>query len=218
MIPETIGALLAFLGLVAPGLVFQLAREKSRSTLTETSFREASRVALASLGISGTSTALLALVRAVHPNWMPDPGSWLTDGDAYFASHYRLVLRALLLEVVLACALAAGIAWCIARSDKSPGEVSKRSVWFTVLRTNRPKGKVPWVNLHLKSGGDYWGFVGHYTSDMPQVDREISLIGPDLQYRAPGARTIKKLDANWETVVIAASEIEYMKVNYEPEA
>ena len=218
MIPDTLGALLAFLGLVAPGLVYQLRREKTRASLTESSFREASRVALVSLSATLTALGVLALLRSAEPTWMPDVGAWLRHGNSYFVDHYRLVFRTALVEVALACALAAAAAWGLGEFSGTQGHVSKRSIWFAVLRSDRPSGKVPWVHVHLKSGADYWGFVGYYSAEMAQLDREISLIGPDLQYRAPNTDAVRQLDANWETVIIAAADVEYIKVNYLPEA
>lgn len=53
MTPQTMGALAAFLALVAPGIVFELRRERRRARRAETAFREAARVALGSLAFGG---------------------------------------------------------------------------------------------------------------------------------------------------------------------
>lgn len=216
MIPETIGAFLGFLGLIAPGLVYQLRRETSRATDPETSFREASRVGLVSLALSIIALSVLAIVLGTHPAWMPDPGAWLRTGEGYFVAHYRLVVRAALVEVALACGLALLADQVVRWISPGQGQVSKTSVWFRVLRVERPRGKVPWAHVHLKSGADYYGFVGWYSAETAQADREMSLIGPDLQYRAAGAQDARTLSPGWQCVVVAATEIEYMKVDYLP--
>jgi hypothetical protein len=74
VIPQTILALVGFLFLVAPGLVFEIRRERRRPVLEETTFREVSRTALASLVFSVLALAILAWVRAKWPESMPDPG------------------------------------------------------------------------------------------------------------------------------------------------
>src|SRR4051794_36503051 len=113
MIPETVGALLAFLGLIAPGLIYQLRRETRRASITETAFREASRVALVSLGLTTAALAAVAIVRAVEPAWIADPGVWLRQGNEYFVAHYRLVLRTAIIVVGLACSLALLADWIV---------------------------------------------------------------------------------------------------------
>lgn len=217
MIPETIGAFLAFLALVAPGLVYQLRRESVRASVAETAFREASRVALVSFVLSAAALAALAVVRLIHPAWMPDPGEWLRSGNSYVVRHYRLVVRTAVLAVATSCLLALAADLVQRRFGSAHGNVSKTSIWFRVLRDERPPHRVPWVHLHLKSGADYWGFVGYYSAEMPQLDREISITGPGLQYRASQGAATVELDGDWHTVMIAASEIEYAKVTYLPE-
>jgi hypothetical protein len=214
MIPETIGALLAFLGLVAPGLVYLLRRESRQAGVAETAFREASHVALLSLALTAAATAILALVHECRPEWFVDMGAWFRAGNAYVPAHYRLVIRMAVIEVILACLLALLADWLVRRFRPGQGQVSKTSVWFQVLRVSRPAGQVPWVHAHLKSGADFWGFVGHYSAEQEQADREISLTGKDLKYRAPGETAVKTIDGDWRTVVIPAREIEYLKVDY----
>lgn len=217
MIPDTIGALLAFLGLVAPGLLYQMRRETRRAAIADTAFREASRVALTSLVFTVAGFGVLSIVRAARSGWVADPTAWLRQGHAYFVDHYRLVLQTAVIEVGCACLLAVIADAVVRRVVPGQGEVSKTSVWFQVLRADRPAGKVPWLHVHLKTGADYWGFVGYYSAEMAQLDREISLKGPDLQHRATATAEKKRLD-DWDAVVISASEIEYLRVQYVPAA
>ena len=216
MIPETIGALLAFLGLVAPGLVYQLLRERSRASVAETAFREASRVALVSLVLTLATFGVLAVARLIKPTWIADPGRWLRQGNSYFVDNYGLVVRTGVIAITIACLFALAADWIVRQLAPGQGKVSKTSVWFKVLRTDRPKNKVPWIHVHLKSGVDYWGFVGYYSAEMSQLDRELSVTGPDLQYRAMVGGEKRNLDNNWKAVVIPAHEIEYMRVQYLP--
>ena len=103
MIPESVAALYAFLGLVTPGLVYQLLREGNRPGLEETTFREASRVALTSAVLTTLSLITLALISLRKPAWFVDAGDWLTDGTAYAAGHPALVAWSMIATVFLAC-------------------------------------------------------------------------------------------------------------------
>jgi Family of unknown function (DUF6338) len=84
MIPETFAALYAFLGLVAPGLIYQILREKRRPAVDETAFREASRIALTSLVFTTVATLLMTLLGVVAPGLFPDIAAWITTGKTYF--------------------------------------------------------------------------------------------------------------------------------------
>ena len=107
MIPQTTAALIGFLFLVAPGIVFEMVQERRRPTLEQSPFREASRVALASLLFSLLALLALAALRTWLPASMPDAGRWLRQGGRYFAANYRLVASFLLAELALAVTLAA---------------------------------------------------------------------------------------------------------------
>jgi hypothetical protein len=219
VIPETVGALVAFLGLIAPGLVFQLRRESRQAALKETPFREASHVALWSFGLSSAAFGALALLRWIKPGWMPDAGEWLRSGNVYFVDHYRLVIRAAVIHVGVACSLAVLLDHLIRKMRPGQGTVSKTSVWFQVLRADRPAGTVPWVHIRLKDQGDFWGYVGYYSAEQAQEDRELSIIGPHLSFRAPGTTDVVEYSADeWASVVVPAREIAYLKVEYRPAA
>jgi hypothetical protein len=59
VVPQTIGALASFLALVAPGIVFELLRERRRAGARESAFHEASRVAVSSLAFTLAATMIL---------------------------------------------------------------------------------------------------------------------------------------------------------------
>jgi hypothetical protein len=146
---------LSFLGLVAPGLVFQLLRERRRALRSETAFREASRVALTSFLFTSMSLTILAAVRALWPPAAPDVGRWLREGTHYFTVEYSLVVRTLLIEVAVACLLAVFADWLL--KGRAHGRIVGSSIWFLLLRRERPKGKIPWLHLRLNEGTDFFG-------------------------------------------------------------
>ena len=72
MIPTNWLTVVLFLVLVAPGLLFDLLSERRRASVTESAFREASRVILASLIFDLFAFAVLAVIQTVKPRWIPD--------------------------------------------------------------------------------------------------------------------------------------------------
>jgi hypothetical protein len=51
---------------------------------------------------SGFASAVPAVVRSVHPAWMPDPKRLLEPHESYVRDQYRLTLRTLVLQGLLA--------------------------------------------------------------------------------------------------------------------
>ena len=102
MIPQSIATFIGFLLLVAPGLLFELLREKRRAVIEETAFREASRIAFSSLMFTIGAVSVLGVIRAAFPELIPDPRRWLVQKGAYLDAHYRLIFRFALIEVLLA--------------------------------------------------------------------------------------------------------------------
>jgi hypothetical protein len=210
MIPQTLGALFAFLGLIAPGLLFELRREKRRPTIEETAFREASRVALTSLVFTLLSLAVLAVVRMQIPDWMPDPGLWLRRGHTYLNDHYRLIARALIVAILISLSFALLFDWLFA--GRATGRIVSGSLWFHLFRTQRPKGTIPWIYVRLKNDTQFWGYLGQYTPEQKLENREISIVGPKLQTQQKGAGKVS-LD-NWASVAVRGDEISFMRVTY----
>jgi uncharacterized membrane protein YdfJ with MMPL/SSD domain len=71
LVPTTWLALLFFVLLVAPGLLYDLLAERYRAKAGESVFREISRTVLASLIISTLSFSILLAIRLMRPAWMP---------------------------------------------------------------------------------------------------------------------------------------------------
>jgi hypothetical protein len=211
VIPETIGALVAFLGLIAPGVAYELLREKRRPSIEETAFREASRTALTSLVFTTGSIALLAGVHAVSPDAVLDAAAWIEHGKKYVSANVGLVGRTLLIELGLALALATIADRLFRRS--APGQISPGSVWFQLFRQRRPAGATPWLHVRLDDETEIWGFVGDYSADQRLENRELTIRGPKLQYRRRGDTTNEAL-SSWSSILLRGDSIVWMKVAY----
>lgn len=213
MIPETVASLYAFLGLVAPGLVYQWLRERARPALKESAFREAARVALTSLLFTSFSFATWAFLAPHCPNLLAEPVDWLRGGNQFVVDNLHLVAQTTAFVVAVSC-LAAWLAHSAGeRLASSFGrQVVKASVWYQLLVADVPDGKAPWVGLKLSDDSFAWGFVDYFTVDQEMKDREISLRGPGLKSEAAGENT--KEEKKWERLVYRAEDVVWMKVMY----
>ncbi|HEY9412211.1 MAG TPA: DUF6338 family protein [Jiangellaceae bacterium] len=214
MIPESLATLYAFLALVAPGLVYQLVRERVRPTIRETAFREASRVALTSLIFTTASILTLALIGRLAPQLVVDVNAWATSED-YVADHLWLAASSIFAEVTLASGLAAASAKFVGKRDgKARRSIEKHGVRHQLFKGGVPADSAAWVLAELIDGTRVWGFVHYYTIDEGLDQRDISFSGPGLIVQKD-RDSEKKEEEYWKHVVIKGSDIVSMKVAYE---
>jgi hypothetical protein len=216
VIPQTLGALAAFLTLVAPGIVFELRRERRRGRHQETAFREASRVALGSLLFTLLSllvlTGLRGLAGLVGWRLFLSPAAWLAAGEAYARDHLTLIVVSVAVELALACAFAIGYDVLLARRRGEAATVQQRSAWAQALRADRPRGTRAWAHAQLENGTSFYGYVRSYTPSGPLAERELVLEGEALSCET-GSGT-KVIGEDWRRVVIPGSKITYLRVTY----
>lgn len=211
--PTTWLAVLFFVLLVAPGLLYDLLSEQHRLRAGESAFREASRTVLASLIISTLSVGILVAIRLAQPKWMPDPNSLFSGRGNYVTSHYRLILRTLLLEGVVALTIAAGFHWI--RTRRLRARLRPVSTWTRVFRDECPHGFLPHAQIRLANGMTYIGQVGHFTADLEIADREIVLV-PPLYVKKPDGQ-FKDMPSEWQRVVLSGASVDSLIVQYRPE-
>lgn len=213
MIPETAGALLAFLGLIAPGLVFEIRRERRKPPEKQTAFREAGRIALTSLVF--TVVSLAVLVPLTHTgSWLPDLRAWLADPDGYLPDHYLQVTFFLVLHVLLSCALAFTVEELLGRRI-SPS-MRTWGAWYHVFNSTKPAGTARvWLRVTLEDGTQFKGPLRTYTAE-DAAERDIVLGGDPILCLPPGA------DPDWgwrpldpyDAVIIDGSRIRHVGVQY----
>lgn len=214
LVPTTWLAVLFFVLLVAPGLLYDLLAERSRPRAGESVFREVSRTVLASLIISTLSVSILVAIRWAWPGWMPDPDSLFSGTGHYVAHHYRLILRTLLVEGFIALSIAASFHWI--RAARVRAHLRPVSTWTRVFREECPAGFLPHVQIRLTNGMTYIGQVGHFTADLETADREIVLV-PPLYVKKPDGQ-FKDMPSEWQRVVLYGTSVESLMVQYRPES
>jgi hypothetical protein len=213
VVPGSWLSVLLFFLLVAPGLLFDLLSERRRAGFSESGFREVSRVVLGSLAFSGFAFALLAIVRIVHPAWMPDPRRLLDPQDPYAREQYALILRTLVLQESLA--LAAAWAWHMILAKKQGGATIRPiSAWTQVFKRDCPKGHDAYVRVRLAGGVIYSGLVANFSSDLEVDGRELILASPIAS--RTGENPMTAVPGQYQRVVIRGSAIEVMSIEYRP--
>lgn len=164
MVPGTWLSVLLFVVLVAPGLLFDLLSDRRRGGFPESTFREISRVVLASFAFSAAAFGILVLIRTLEPSWMPDPREMIGSAGTYLPDRYRLIFRALLIQAGLALLFAYLFHLWLAHTQGA--NIRRASAWTQIFKTNRPDGAAPYVRVRLKSGFVYTGFVGYFSPDL----------------------------------------------------
>jgi hypothetical protein len=213
MVPGSWLSVLLFFLFVAPGLLLDLLSERRRAGFSESAFREVSRVVLGSLAFSGVAFALLAIVRTVHPAWMPDPKRLLEPGDSYAEDHYRLILRTLALQASLA--LTAAALWHLFLAKKQGGATIRPvSAWTQVFKRDCPKGHDAYVRVRLEGGVIYSGLVANFTSDLEVDGREL-ILAPPMASRT-GENPMTAVPGQYQRVVLRGSAIEVISIEYRP--
>ena len=173
MVPASWLTALLFILFVAPGLLFDLLSERRRVGANESTFREISRVVLASVAFSGTSLATLAAFRqTLAPRWLTDPAALLRDGPRYAAANYQVLAWTLALGVALSLFLAVASHLLLARRDGG-APIRQRSAWTRVFKADRPTGTFPYARIRLEDDSVYAGKVQDYTPDLELADREM---------------------------------------------
>jgi hypothetical protein len=213
VVPSSWLSVVLFFLFIAPGLLLDLLSEQRRAGFSESAFREISRIVLASLVFSGFALSVLAIVREVQPEWMPDPRRLLDPKDPYAKDHYLLILRTLVLQGSLA--LTAAWAWHLVLAWRQGGATIRQvSAWTQVFKRDCPKGHDAHVRVRLEGGIIYSGLVANFSSDLAVDGRELVLAPPIAS--KTGENQMTAVPGQYQRVVIRGSAIEVMSVEYRP--
>lgn len=206
-----------FLAFVAPGLIFELLRERHTPGVDRSAFREASAVALASLICTLVAVAILAVIRWLAPDVVADPRLLLGDLQHYLVGdpstglqpHYRLVARTAVMELALS-GIAAFALYRLGPREWRQGTSVSNDAMFVTLRRTAGSG-IPYVRILTDDGVAYEGQVATYDTDGPLADRVIVLTAPLKRHQGGDA---KELVLPWQRLLIRCDRIAEMHVAY----
>jgi Family of unknown function (DUF6338) len=212
MIPSSVPALFGFLFLVAPGVAYEIHRERRRPALQQSTFREASRVALWSLVFTTAAVAVLALARFALPRLLPDPSAWLAE-KGYAKQHGGAVGTFIVLEVTLAQVMAWGTAAVVGRHDRS--RIRQGDIWHKVFAADVPRNREVQAVI-LTDNAEYRGTIVGYTVNADVSNRELELQHVTFRMRR-GGEEARWLPEPFDRVVIASTAIQEMWLHYRNE-
>jgi hypothetical protein len=200
MVPQTVLGFFFFLLLVAPGVYYQLLRERRNPQIRETAFREAARVALYSFWFSFSASAMIILFRIVFPNllvdFVIDPEAYGNDTQKYINSHTKAIVSTIVLEVLTAfslviavdqissaklyskfCAKLPGPIQNVLRSVSTGSrtyEITSHGLWWDMFLAI-PSNEIAWLSIRLTDGSRVSGFFHMCTSYDRFENAEIAI-------------------------------------------
>lgn len=211
MLPNSLVTLLAFLLLVAPGAYAESLYERRRPARTESSLREASRIALSSICFTVASVFIVVLVTSLA-DVEPSIDRIVNDGPshAYLDRHYVGATTLLLIEFLLALGLARLVHFWLTLD--APSTLAPTDLWHQVFRVAAPTGDVPYLRVRLTDGWVVEGRLAWARYDNDPSSRELALAVPLASKQGAGQRS--DLDARYRWMLLKSSEIQRIDVAY----
>lgn len=217
--PETVGALVAFLLFITPGLAFELMRERRRPAREYTAFRETAVIVVSSVAFSTTAAGALLVLRLWQREWFPDPVELFNEPSSYIRIHTLLALRSLVILVLLATGL--GYIWHrLLRCAGPDGEMSPYSAWWDVTNGggNRDRFRVV-ASLVLTDGTVLTGYLRGYDLDKSQGLRDLVLqTDPDrpIHVRHPNGSADSVCAEHWTFMVVPVESVFRTTLSLDP--
>lgn len=238
MIPQTVVGFFFFLLLVAPGVGYELLRERRTPHIDETAFREVARVALYSFAFSFSALAIIALLRIRFPAFLFDLGAYSRDSAGYVKSHYTAVIWTVILEVLIAFALVLAVdrisaaklhSWIYRKLPSSIQKIvatyiRRHGIWWDILVASVPEDKIPQLSIRLSDGSRVAGFfhmcTAYNTFDKAEICIKrgeqgpmLLLDGQDPSEQNLEVKQFKQL-VNDDFIWVRGEDISYIKVQY----
>jgi hypothetical protein len=207
LIPSTLGAVVGFLLLLAPGISWELQSIKHEPTVKQSALVELSRIVLASL--LATATSAILLLQSV---WMPLYKSTLRSPTDPFSSPHLVVSYGV--SVILTSALACLLTLIVAmlRWPKK-GPIRGIRVWHRVFVASRPpETDIPYLTIELLDGTIWKGRLRSFDSDPEDSQRALAL-GQPLRRKRPN-QEFEIISQACGFVVLAESQIKSIQVAY----
>lgn len=209
---STVIGLIWLVFLVAPGLLFDLLRERRLPTVQESAFRESSRVVLSGVIFNVLAVLVLRGVAIAGGPPTPDGRLWVADPRSYVVMNFDLVKRFIILELLLSLVFAFVTHVLLMRGAIT--RIKPVTGWHNAIRGDAPAGSTPAARVKLDDGTVYVGAIGAFTTgDVAPDEREIVLRSP-IWAKAPNERNLISVPREWQEVVLSGSRIKSLAVAY----
>lgn len=210
MIPDSLAAVVSFLLLLAPGILWELQRTRYVPATKESTLIEVSRIVLVSLIATSVSAAFLLW-------WVWLPLYSTAKANEGITSPVAAIpyVGAVLVNAVLAC----GIVLIIA-AFKWPGRapISGIRVWHQVfVKWKRADSDDPQLIIELLDGTVWRGKLRAFDSDPEDTQRTIAL-GRPLKRKRHGEEKFQERPESWKIVILPENQIKSIQVAYPPKS
>jgi Family of unknown function (DUF6338) len=213
VVPATTTAVVVFVLLVTPGIVFELLWQRTRPRRDESTFVEIGRVLLTGVVFSGLATAVVGVLSAFGA--AASVVALVSDGPAYVADNPGLVLGSLVTVVLLA--ICAAVATHDLLTPPTMRRIAQETVWHTAFSRMAEPGVRVYLSVQLKDGTTITGYKAGYSTEPEPAKRDLLLTAP-LAIRHAGKPTATRLDESWQSLVVAGGEISTIAAAYEAPA
>ncbi|MGP3917699.1 DUF6338 family protein [Nonomuraea sp. 10N515B] len=213
--PTSLSALLLFVVLQLPGLVYVLVWERKAPHRRPSAFRETAQVVFGSVLAELAVLALFFAVHAVVPAATPDVDRLVREGSKYAISHWVSLTWWGIALLTAATLLAAAAAWWTAARPHP----STQSAWFHLF-ADRPQrmageyGKLPEARVCclLDDGSQMEGKLAWFSRLSSDVtDRDLILLAPLVRWDETGGEQALTSHA----VCLSARSVRAVQVRYE---
>ncbi|WP_194860501.1 DUF6338 family protein [Dietzia sp. SYD-A1] len=212
MAPTSWLTLAFFFAFFAPGIFFDLLRNKKLPNRDESIARESTRAILVSTWCSAVSIAIVAIivaiVRALNQELLPSPRETLGADKGFILDNF-VALAPLSASFVVFSLITSCLTYKIAYRNE-PGRISQQSTWTKAFRGDAPEGSYPLVRVKMTSGTGWTGRIAHFSPDLSRDDRELVLAPPLSTKSGDNVREL----ANWGRVILPGDQIESISVQY----
>ena len=231
--PTTVGSLVLFVALLAPGFVYLTRTETRLPRQRYTALRETAKVVSASLFVDGFVLGLFGTIRIAAPTLTPDVGAIVRSPVDYFKENYLEVVcwgaGLFVASVGLSALCAVPPAWilrlakritltpienlvsALERRRQSP--IVHESGWGTAFLSDR-EHRI-YLGLHLVDGAYVYGALGEFNSQLEETDdRSLQLLGPVKIHRESStSEAMASMDVS--SLIVSAGQIRMISVFYE---
>ena len=210
--PSTPIALILFVWLTIPGLVYILQRRRVTQVRSESAFVESARIALVSVVSDLLAIGLLELVRLVNPSATPDLRNLLIDNwRKQLSSHWALDMWWAIGLIAVACLLAYVIAkwgeqiapFFVGNSQNTP-----YNAWWKYFRQDADNHYV-YVGLDLNDNRFVEGYVVWFSTEINDIaDRDLVIQYPKMRF----GDELRELDCHY--MIVSARDIKRIQLTY----
>ena len=201
MVPDGVAAVAAFLGFIAPGVLFEVRTAPRRPPRKHTALVEVGRAVLISTACTGAVGLLVLLGWKVWGPGVTLVEMWEIDSD--------LVLIGALTGVAAACGLAFGAAsWSVRKSQDS---IVGRPPLLQALDRS-PSGAHPYLRIAMTDGTTWHGRSGSHSIGIDDEHPWVELTSPLYRRRKDAPKPVEL--TTWTSVVLPQLEAAHILVTH----